>query len=295
MLPLAVIDNIRFEPSSLPKVGHLTLHRPKLTLNCFFLSFFLFFLSCAKCVTRNQHGKRQHNMGRSQYMDVVERHSFYLTDADGCHTDALSSQHQHVCVHSVFTSCNRCTQTNIKYVLPAPFLEASTSSDVSLKTSLALTHRSIFRANHVHMLGGSTVFPTSSLRPAKAREQQHVGDRLGNHNIAPLCRMHLNTLNVQERCARPSAIDSRRSSASFMLFSISPSVSLYAKHIRTFPPNSIHRHVLQPFALPRRVTALPPQEPYTLVGITIELTGLCSLWVPHSTVLTGTAVLNNLD
>ena len=27
-------------------------------------------------------------------------------------------------------------------------------------TLLALTHRSIFRANHVHMLGGSTVFPT---------------------------------------------------------------------------------------------------------------------------------------
>ena len=80
-------------------------------------------------------------------------------------------------------------------------------------------------------------------------------DHWGNHNIAPHCRVHLNTLGAQERCTRPSAIDSRRSSSSFMLFSILSSVSLYAIHTRTYSPNSIHRHVLQPFALPRRVTA----------------------------------------
>ena len=39
------------------------------------------------------------------------------------------------------------------------------------------------------------------------------------------------------------------------MFSTSLSVSLYAIHTRTSPPNSIHRHVLQPFALPRRVIA----------------------------------------
>ena len=124
-----------------------------------------------------------------------------------------------------------------------------------LKILLAFTHRSIFLASHVHMLGGSTVFPTSSWPPATAREQQYVGGRLGNHSIAPLCRMYLNTLSPQERCTGPSAIDSRRSSSSFMRFYISPAVSLHAIHTRTPPPKSIHRHVLQPFALSRRVIA----------------------------------------
>ena len=54
---------------------------------------------------------------------------------------------------------------------------------------------------------------------------------------------------------QPNTIDSRRSSLSFMLFSISSSVSLYAIHTRTSPPDSTHRHVLQTLALPRRVTA----------------------------------------
>ena len=39
------------------------------------------------------------------------------------------------------------------------------------------------------------------------------------------------------------------------MFSSSLSVSLYETHTRTSLPHSIHRHVLHPFALPRRVIA----------------------------------------
>ena len=39
----------------------------------------------------------------------------------------------------------------------------------------------------------------SLLRLATAREQQNVGGRLGNHSIAPLCRMYSNTFSVQWR------------------------------------------------------------------------------------------------
>ena len=45
------------------------------------------------------------------------------------------------------------------------------------------------------------------------------------------------------------------SSASITMFPTSLSVSLYATHTRTSPPNSIHRHVLQTFALPWPVIA----------------------------------------
>ena len=50
------------------------------------------------------------------------------------------------------------------------------------------------------------------------------------------------------------------SSASITMFSTSLSVSLYAIHTRTSPPNSIHRHVLQTFALPWRVIAFTSQR-----------------------------------
>ena len=69
--------------------------------------------------------------------------------------------------------------------------------------------------NHVHLRGGSTVssphhsvpqwlstvFPTSSLPPAMAREQRSVGGHPGNHNTARRCFM-----SAQERWTGPSAI-----------------------------------------------------------------------------------------
>ena len=58
--------------------------------------------------------------------------------------------------------------TIIKHVLPAPLLETSTFSGVSLKTLLFLIHRRIFRPSHLQLLGGSAVLPTSSLHPAMA-------------------------------------------------------------------------------------------------------------------------------
>ena len=68
------------------------------------------------------------------------------------------------------------------------------------------------------------------------------------------------------RCGRPPGQPQRCSaltheeqmtgpSASFTMFSTSLSVSLYAIRTRTSPPNSIHRHVLQPLAFSRRVIA----------------------------------------
>ena len=86
-----------------------------------------------------------------------------------------------------------------------------------------------------------------------SRAKVCVGGHAGNHNTAPHCLMCLNMVSDRERCSGPSAIDSRRSSSSFTLFSISSSVSLYAMHTRTSLLDSIHRHVLQAFALPRRV------------------------------------------
>ena len=76
-------------------------------------------------------------------------------------------------------------------------------SNVSLKTLLVLTHRRILivvsSVQLLQLLGGSSVlqphhcipqwltsdFQASSLRHATAHEQQSVGGRLGNHNVAP--------------------------------------------------------------------------------------------------------------
>ena len=58
--------------------------------------------------------------------------------------------------------------TIIKHVLPAPLLETSIFSGVSLKTLHVLIHRRIFRPSHLQLLGGSAVLPTSSLHPAMA-------------------------------------------------------------------------------------------------------------------------------
>ena len=86
---------------------------------------------------------------------------------------------------------------------------------------------------------------------------------------------------------RPKAIDSRRSSSSFRLFSISSSVSLYAAHTRTCPPSSIHRQVLQTLALPRRVIASTARRTrHTRRNHDrINKIALASVWMPRSTVL----------
>ena len=94
----------------------------------------------------------------------------------------------------------------------------------------------------------STVFPTSSLPPATACGQSVCGRPPGQ-------LQRCSALIHEEQMTRPSATTLSFSGASFTMFSTSLSVSLYAIHARTSPPNSIHRHVLEPFALPRRVTA----------------------------------------
>ena len=142
-------------------------------------------------------------------------------------------------------------------------------SDVSLKTLLVLVLRSIFHPSHVHLLGGfiahhcvpqwlSTVFPTSSLPPATFWEQSVCGRPPGQPQ-------RCSALIHEEQMTGPSATTFSFSSASFTMLSTSLSVSLYATHTRTSPPNSIHRHVLQPFALPRRVIAFTSGEQYTSV------------------------------
>ena len=119
------------------------------------------------------------------------------------------------------------------------------SSDVSLKALLAFTHRSIFRASHVHRLGGSTELPDllMCLPQRLAKTTQYVGGRLGNLSIAPLCRMKLvHSAWPKMRCTGPNAIDPRRSSS--CVHACSP-----------FHRPSRCMHVLQPFALPRHVIA----------------------------------------
>ena len=59
----------------------------------------------------------------------------------------------------------------------------------------------------------ASIFLTSSLRPATAREQQNVGGRLGNHSIAPHSEQRIDD---RAKCVRL-----RRSSASFTMFSMS--------------------------------------------------------------------------
>ena len=87
-----------------------------------------------------------------------------------------------------------------------------------------------------------------SLPPAMACEQSVCGRPPGKPQ-------RCSALVHEEQMTGPSAIDFVVSNASFTMFSISSSVSLYAIHTRTSPPDSIHRYVLQPFAHPRRVIA----------------------------------------
>ena len=94
----------------------------------------------------------------------------------------------------------------------------------------------------------SSFLPTSSLPPAMACEQSVCGRPPGQPQ-------RCSALIHEEQMTGPSATTLSFSSESFTMFSTSLSVSLYAIHTRTSPPNSIHRHVLQPFALPRRVIA----------------------------------------
>ena len=77
------------------------------------------------------------------------------------------------------------------------------------------------------------------------------------------------------------AVDSHRSTSSFMLFSTSSSVSLYA----------IQRSARS--ANPRTSSRCDSIHPENIVGITIEFTSLCSVWMPRSTVLSWSVVLTN--
>ena len=90
----------------------------------------------------------------------------------------------------------------------------------------------------------STVFPTPSLPPATACGQSVCGRPPRQPQRCPHWFMKNRWPGQVQRLYHFS-------SASFTMFSTSLSVSLYAIHTRTSPPNSIHRHVLQPFALPR--------------------------------------------
>ena len=127
------------------------------------------------------------------------------------------------------------------FIPHTPF-ETSTSNDIPLKTPLAFIHGSIFRASHVHMLGGSDSLPDLQQRLAR----QRVGGRVGNDSIVPLYRIRLNTLSAQERCTGQ------------MLWT--PVVPLHLSCCS--PPHRpsrcmqyIDRHVLQTLALPLRVMA----------------------------------------
>ena len=91
-------------------------------------------------------------------------------------------------------------------------------------------------------------FPTSSLLPVMACEQSVYGR-------PPRPPQHCSALIHEEQMTGPSATTLSFSNASITMFSTSLSAWLYAVHTRTSPPNSIHRHVLQPFANPRRVIA----------------------------------------
>ena len=99
----------------------------------------------------------------------------------------------------------------------------------------------------------SSVLPTSLLPPATACEQSVCG----RASVQP---QRCSALIHEEQMTKPSATTLSFSSASFTMFFTSLSVSLYAIHTRTSPPHSIHRHVLQPFALPRRVITFTSQR-----------------------------------
>ena len=108
-------------------------------------------------------------------------------------------------------------------------------------------------------LEDSSVLPTSSLLPAKAIDSLPsliVASRNGLRAISLWAGQpqRCSALIHEELMTGPSAT-TLSFPTYFTMFSISLSVSLYAIHTRTSPPTSIHQHVLQPFALPRRVIA----------------------------------------
>ena len=99
-----------------------------------------------------------------------------------------------------FTRCG--ITTNIKHVLPAPLLETSTFSGVSLnslKTLLVLSDRRILRPSPqlAWRIGGSPNLIIASCNGLRQSSRPHhclpqwfasnqsVGGRLGNHNAAP--------------------------------------------------------------------------------------------------------------
>ena len=176
--------------------------------------------------------------------------------------------------------------TNIMHVLPAPLLERSTFSGVSLKTLLVLSHRLHLPSKSCAPAWRIKGLLTSSLRPAMAFDSLPdliIASRNGSR--ATVCgrppRQPQHCSALFHECSRkmdPAKCNRlRRSSASFTMFSISSLAVRNTHNIHERPPNSFHRHVLQPFALPRRVIALTSQRAVHACRITIESTRLSSL------------------
>ena len=155
-------------------------------------------------------------------------------------------------------------------------------SDVSLKTlpSLIVAFSAQVMCTRLadqqppdHIIASSNGFRQSS------RPHHHLPHQLPSNGkwtatqatttlLAQHSLMCLNILSDRERCTGPSAIDSRRSSLSLSLFSISSCISLYAIHTRTSPRESIHSSA-RCANLHTSVTcdSIHPGEQYTLVGI----------------------------
>ena len=82
--------------------------------------------------------------------------------------------------------------TNIEHVLPAPLLETSTFTGVSLKTLLVLTHRRILRDQRFSQ--------PHHCFPQWVASNQSVGGRLGNSNAAPHCCKERDWANSLRLC-----------------------------------------------------------------------------------------------
>ena len=139
-------------------------------------------------------------------------------------------------------------------------------SDVSLKTLLVLVLHSIFHLSHVYLLGGFIGSPNLII----AIPDLIVASRNGLRTVSLWAAAWATTTLLRIDSRRTDELakcnDLSFSSASLTMFSTSLSVSLYAAHTRMSPPNRIHRNVLQPFALPRRVIAFTSRRTVHICG-----------------------------
>ena len=94
----------------------------------------------------------------------------------------------------------------------------------------------------------ASIFLTSSLRPATAREQENVGGRLCNHSIAPHCKRRIDD---RAKCVRL-----RRSSASLTMLSMSlfiVTISYKQERLLLISPNSTSCNFASAALTPRTV------------------------------------------